>query len=236
MPVAVQNTALTNSVTFLVDRVNELANAMSTVVVTAGATSTANGDSAISGNLSANGVVANVGVFSTSVRVGANTLLASDTITLGNSVANSVLSSSSLTLSNSTVGFELSIPTAAQVANGQYFMNSNGSWVASAASVLFYGNVQTTGNLSQLVDSWSMTSFRVADYVLAVHDNVSNNKYASHLTTTHDGTSAYSTEYAQLTTNTSVGVFSVSTLSGNLALYFTPVSSNATVYYVRTLL
>lgn len=57
-----------------------------------------------------------------------NTALTRTAAIFGNSTVNAVVNSVSLTLSNSTVSFSFVNPTAAQKADTIYFLNANGSW------------------------------------------------------------------------------------------------------------
>ena len=113
--------------------------------------------------------------------------------------------------------------------------SSNGSWVYVATAI---NQTNTSGTSTQVIDSWLLTSFRTADYIVHVKDNVNNNHVSSKLFATHDNTNGYITEYAKIVTNTAIGAFTVSTNSTALILNYTPNAgyTNNSVTYIRTLL
>lgn len=57
-----------------------------------------------------------------------------NTVFLGNSTANAVWTVTLLALTNSTANINLTIPTAAQITNGNYFLNANGVWSLVSAA------------------------------------------------------------------------------------------------------
>jgi hypothetical protein len=92
----------------------------------------------------------------------------------------------------------------------------------------------TTGTAAQVIDSIVMGTNFSAQYLIAVKDNVANNRYSSNLLMTHDTVSAYLTEWAQITTNSSIGVFSATSNATSAILNFTPISTNTSVSFVRS--
>jgi hypothetical protein len=196
---------------------------MSTAVITTtanGSTAQTAGNAAISGTFSAN-------VFVT------NTFQVNSAVTVGNSVANVTINSTSFAIANSSANLTLTAPTASQSANGQYFLNANGSYALVVSSLLSTNTVTTTGTTTQNVDSWSITTYRSAEYQLNVWDNVANNHMALKLLVTHDTANPYVTEFATMLSNGSMGTFSAAIVTGNLNVQFTPVSSNTTVRFSR---
>jgi hypothetical protein len=226
MTIAVANVANTNTFLFWQSITNQVAFNMSTAVVTTTANSTSAqtaGNAAISGTFFANIHLA-------------NTITANSLMWVGNSTVNAAVNSSSLSIVNSTVTFTVVAPTSTQVSNGQYFLNANGSYAVVSLTTITPGTATTTGTTQQTVDQWPLATYRAAEYLLNVWDNNANNKYTSKLTLMHDTASAWLTEYSQITTNSAVGVFAATVSGANVVLQFTPVSSNATVRFARTII
>jgi len=198
MTVAVANVANTNTFDYWRNRTNELATAMSNVVVSTGSTTTGNAD--ITGSFTANVLIANT------VRV-----------------------------SNSTVNVVISVPTSVQIANGSFFLNANGAWSAAPLVLTVNGALTTTGTTAQLLDSFAISTNRGAEYFISVRDNNANAYQATKVLTMHNNVAAFSTEYATMLSNTSLGVFdaNVAANATHVTFYITPTSSNTTVNFTK---
>jgi hypothetical protein len=161
MTVSVNAIANTNTFDFWRNRTNELANAMSTVVVTVNS-NTATGNAEISGTFTAGVLKSNGGTFT---------------------------------------------------ANG----------------------LTTTGTSAQLLDSYAVATFRGAEYFISVKDNNANAYQATKILTVHNVVNAFSTEYATILSNASLGVFDANVASNatHVTLYITPTSSNTTVNFTK---
>ena len=94
----------------------------------------------------------------------------------------------------------------------------------------------TTGATAAIIDTFTMATYRTAKYIIQVHDNNANNKYASEIMLSHDDTVCYITEFGSITTNTSVGSFTSNAYGGVAQLVFTPSSTNTSVKLIRTLI
>jgi hypothetical protein len=179
----------------------------------------------------------NIGTSFTANSTGINTA-SIDVLTdifIGSATANLVANSSTIKISNSTVNLSITTPNSAAIASGQYYLNANGQWGIIAPATT-NASITTTGTTTQEIDAYSMVSYPAAEYIVSVVDNVANNRYMSKILTTHDRATGYMTEFATITTNTNVGTFSfVAPNVSHVALRFTPVSSNTTVKYVRTI-
>jgi hypothetical protein len=134
------------------------------------------------------------------------------------------------TNSNTAVGnaaisgtFTANTIVANSITIANYPLISNGTYQVSNLSV-------------QIIDYYSMSNNNGAEYLINVKDNNANNHYTTKILTTHDTANAYITEYASITTNTSIGTFSAWTGSNNVLLDFTPISSNVTIKFVRILI
>jgi hypothetical protein len=196
MTVAVANVANTNTFDYWRNRTNELATAMSNVVVSVNS-NTAAGNAEITGSFTANVLIANT------VRV-----------------------------SNSTVNVVIKVPTSVQISNGSFFLNANGDW-GIVTSPLSNGTVVTTGTASQVLDSYTITTTRGAEYFIGVKDNNANSYQATKVLTLHNNVAAFSTEYATILSNTSIGVFDASVNTTHVILSITPTSSNTTVNFTK---
>ena len=202
MTITVANTSNTSTFEYWLNRTNELADAMSNYAVTTDS-NTAVGNAAITGTFTANIVLTNTFNVNTSILVGnatvnssinsssitigssivnssafsiGNSIVNSSSITIGSSVVNSVVNSTSVSLSNSTSNISITIPTSSQISNGVFYLNANGSW--SAAGGLLSQAVSTTGTSIQNIDSFSTSTYRTAEYLISVKDNVANNYYS----------------------------------------------------------
>jgi hypothetical protein len=96
-----------------------------------------------------------------------------------------------------------------------------------------YNSITTSGTLTQVIDSYLITAYRTVEYTINISDNNANNHYASKIFTTHDGTIGYSTEYAQITTNTAVGVINVASNATSIILNYTPSLTGTTVKFAK---
>jgi hypothetical protein len=75
------------------------------------------------------------------VAVGSNAALEATRLFIGNSTVNAVMNTSTLSLANSTANARFVLPTAAQVANNNYYWNANGSWVQVSLAGIAYLDV-----------------------------------------------------------------------------------------------
>lgn len=260
MTVYIQNTAVTNTFDFWRNRTNELAVAMSNSAVTVDS-NTAVGNAAISGTLTSNSLTTNTITLSTSIALGNTSVNAAinstsmtfgstivnnnsvnsisgffaNTVKVGNSSVNVSVNSSIVYISNSSSGIRLSIPTAAQVSNAQYYFNANGSWSPIAQPVLPVSSnaVTTTGTGAQLIDSYAMSTFNAAEYLIAGINNSANGYSTAKLLTYHNYANGFITEYATMNSNNSLGVFVANTDGTNLNLYFLPVFNSVTIKFSR---
>ena len=152
---------------------------------------------------------------------------------VGNASITGNFNANTLSVGNSSVNTIIISANSTQQSNGQYFLNANGSWTLIGAPV-YTSNSTTTGTTSQIVDYYAFTDYTSVEYIMSVNDNNANNRMVTKLITVHDTGAVYSTEYATMTTNTSnMGAFSANANATHVKIYFTPVSSNTTVKFVR---
>lgn len=155
----------------------------------------------------------------------------------GTGTTNVVANSTSIKIANSSTSLTITNPTSTQVSNNNFFLNANGSW-SWIYNPTTNNTITTTGTTAQQLDSYQMSTIPGAEYIISVVDNNANNRYMSKVLTTHDRTNGFMTEYAQITTNTSVGTISFAAAANltHAVLSFTPTSTNTTVKIIRTIL
>lgn len=152
---------------------------------------------------------------------------------VGNAAISGNFNANTISVGNSTVNTTIRTANTTQQSNGQYFLNANGSWTLIGAPT-YASNAATTGTAAQLVDFYTFASYGAVEYLLNVIDNVANNRLVSKIMTVHDTGAVYTTEYATITTNTSnMGSFTANANSTHVRLYFTPVSTNTSVNFIR---
>ena len=192
MTVSIQQISNTNSFAFWKDRTNELANAMSTVVVSTNS-NTATGNAAISGTFTANKIC----------------------------------------IANTSTNVNITIPTTTQQSNNQYYLNANGNW-SLIRSPFISGNVNITNTSSQIFDSFLLSESFGAEYLIGIKDNNGNNYHTSKFLVVHNTSVAYISEYGTISTNNSLGSFTVSTNTTHLLVNVVPTTTNAIINFIRT--
>lgn len=134
---------------------------------------------------------------------------------------------------NNRVGVGTSAPSNTFTVNGSISLSGA---VVSPYSVGVSNTISTNSTSQVAIDTFAVATYRSAKYTLSITDNVNAATYqSSEVLVMHDGTNAYLTEYAVLRSNSTVGTLSADVSGGNVRLLFTPVTSNTTVNYVRTL-
>jgi hypothetical protein len=159
----------------------------------------------------------------------ASSLAVATSLEVGNSTVNTVANGASILLTNSTSSIVLSIPSAAN-ASSTFYLSGAGSYIQIP---VINGSITTTGTSAQNVDSWSITSFHGAKYVISILDNNANNHYFTEVALTHDTNNAYVSEYVQINTNTAIGSFVGNSNSTAVILQVVPVSTNTTIFWSR---
>ena len=251
MALPVQQTTLTNTVEFLKNRVNDLANNMSLWTVTtdgnsswttpagnASITGTWNGNNMFLGNSTGNVVIAgysSIIVANTvnTVNFATTTANVGTSVWVGNPTTNVIINTTSVSISNTTSNIQIFAPTTVQYTSGSYWLNANGSYVMIPSSII--NQTTTTGTGIQVIDSWFFANYRAAEYLIDVLDNAHNNHTVSKLLMIYDGTNGWITEFGTIVTNTVIGSFTVTTNASSMILNYTPISTSTSVRYVRTL-
>jgi hypothetical protein len=157
---------------------------------------------------------------------------------VGDAAITGKFTANSLNVANSSSNVNITIPTTAQVANGQYYLNANGNW--SIASV--YTDALTTSTTSdQLIDSYLMTDYRAADYIVHIKNLDANGFTVTKLLTYHDTGNGYVTEYAIMNSNSAggvatLGVFSANANSTHVRVWVTPQPTAAEIKFTRIII
>ena len=226
MTIYIQNTSVTNTFDFWRNRTNEIAYAISNSVVTVNS-NTAVGDAAITGKFTANTLL----LGNTTVNAYMNT----SSLFIGNSTVNLAITTTSMAMTNTTANLSITIPTSAQYSNGQYYLNANGSWSVIAPPETATQTLYTAGTGTTNLDSFSVSTYNVAEYIVSVKDNNANNYFTSKFIVAHDSGTAYITQFASFTSNSNIGTFTAAISGANAYFKFAPTSSSTTVKYFRSI-
>lgn len=161
-------------------------------------------------------------------------LSAGDTTT-GNGFVIGMLGANTITAST-IKGGNVTVNTAISVISDVNFGNSTVNVTTtrnSVEQVKVSSNTSTNTDL-QAIDTFALADYRSGKYLISV---TSGSAYqVTELVVLHDGTSAYTTEYATLVSGSTLAQFSANVLSGNIRLNATPSSASTTFKYQRTLL
>jgi hypothetical protein len=141
-------------------------------------------------------------------------------------------SANTINVGNSSISFVISTANSVQQANGQYFLNANGSWTQVAAPT-YTDYSYTAGTTAQLIDAYDMSVYGTVEYLISAIDNTANNRLSTKIFTSHDTSTAFSTEFNTIVTNTVFGNFTANSNTTHVKLYFTPTSSNTLVKFIR---
>lgn len=206
------------------------------------------GNAAITGNLVVNGSFFVAGSFGYSNTITSDIIPGGSIYNLGNTTNRWILWGNNAWITGNVTANVISVgnSTINSVVNSTAMVvNSVSTTAMNVTTSITYGpngdvqmrtlTTNTTGTSAQVVDSYP-TTYRTAKYVIQVVDNTANNRYASEILLMHDDTVAQIVEYGQVTTNTSVGVFTGNVSAGIVQLVFTPVPTASTVKLIRTLL
>tara|TARA_B100000674_G_scaffold481040_1_gene481345 strand:+ start:620 stop:1111 length:492 start_codon:yes stop_codon:yes gene_type:complete len=142
------------------------------------------------------------------------------------------------TTSDLTAG-EIAINTA----DGKLFLEKDSGTVVEVAlgnnelilddSIMTTASLTTsTTNANQVVDSFAAATFRCAKFLIQV---TSGSSYqSSELLAIHDGSTVYITEYASISTGSTLATFDADINSGNVRLLTTPTNAVTVVKVTRT--
>jgi hypothetical protein len=110
-----------------------------------------------------------------------------------------------------------------------------GGEVGLSTNVDLQTNSSSTSSTTQAaIYTFSATDYTGAKLTVCVTDSTATERYITELLVTHDGTTAVSTEYGQVATNTALAAFDVDIVSGNVRVLATPASSNSMTFKVMS--
>lgn len=115
--------------------------------------------------------------------------------------------------------------------------NTVNSAVINKIDSLVYANlssntITTWNNSTQVLDSFRTTAYRTVKYIIQVTSG--SDFQSSEILLLHDGTSAYITEYAIITTNSNLVNYDAYISSGDVMLLATPVNNINNINLVKT--
>lgn len=191
-------------------RTNDIINTVNTEVITANSTY---------GNTTGNSFLR--GIFS------ANTIAAANTLRGGN-----VTSSATLTITSNVA------VSANTLTVGNVVVNTTAVAVGGIELITSHKKISTNINSTSatLVDRFTAANSSGAEYLLVIKNINNVDRQISKLIVVHDANGAFSTEYAVMHTNTTLGTFSSAIEGANCNLLFTPLVTNVYVKGIRTLI
>ena len=147
-------------------------------------------------------------------------------LTTGNSYLNGFFSANTLIAQDAIRGGNNTTANVLNISTG--FYTNKATYISNTASF-------SNNNALQVVDSFALTSARTVKYLLQVNANAIGFQ-STEIMLLHNGTDAFLTEYATLTSNTSQGnmaVFTVNVASGNVNLLISPTTNSTTTSTVN---
>jgi hypothetical protein len=147
-------------------------------------------------------------------------------LTTGNSYLNGFFSANTLIAQDAIRGGNNTTANVLNISTG--FVTSKTTYISN--TVNFTDNVAV-----QVVDSFALASARTIKYLLQVNATAIGFQ-STEIMLLHNGTDAFLTEYATLTSNTSQGnmaVFTVNVASGNVNLLISPTTNSTTTSTVN---
>ena len=147
-------------------------------------------------------------------------------LTTGNSYLNGFFSANTLIAQDAIRGGNNTTANVLNISTG--FYTNKATYISNTASF-------SNNNALQVVDSFAVTTARTVKYLLQVNANAIGFQ-STEIMLLHNGTDAFLTEYATLTSNTSQGnmaVFTVNVASGNVNLLISPTTNSTTTSTVN---
>jgi hypothetical protein len=142
-------------------------------------------------------------------------------------VFNHIYATNTYTNSISSFSGNLNIATSTSL-TGNLMINAN--------NVISSGRYAFSGGTIATIDSYPVATYRTGEYLIQMSETGTTNYHASKLVVYHDDTTAYSSEFAQLFNNTSLGTISTDVSGGDVRVRVTPVSANVVVKFSKNLI
>lgn len=89
---------------------------------------------------------------------------------------------------------------------------------------------------NQIVDTFAKTEYRTAKYIIQIEHDSDNKYQSSEILLTHNGSDVYITEFALVSTDSSLGDFSAELSGNNINLIFSPEYTNTSVKAKRLII
>lgn len=153
-------------------------------------------------------------------------------VTTGNAFVNGIFSAVTLT-ANTLRGGTVDASANLTISSNVSFTGDTFTIKGNQQSSI---NVQTSGTSSQNVDSFAISDYRTAEYVISLKNNSANGFQTSKLLLIHDDGQSHITEYGVVYTNNQLGVFGSTTNATHCILTITPSVSNTQIKAQRTLI
>lgn len=206
-------------------------------------------DTASSLTISSNSVFSGAQINSTSnvYIVSSNNYLVSNNIVLAsNSTVNAISIRANSSVTNVVVGGNTTTVTSnvtfsanATVSGLLTVSNSavvTGDLTVATQSLISSNAASLSGTSDQLIDSFNGSTFRGGKYVISMKDDANSTYQMTEVLVMHDGTTAYTTEYATLKSVANSLATAVSNVSGStVRLYLTPTVASLSVKLSKTL-
>lgn len=172
--------------------------------------------------------VSNNIVFASNASINAISVKANSTFTNVSVTGSAFVVTANSTLSNST--------TVAGVLTVSNNASVSGDMTIATQTMISSNTASLSGTTAQLVDSFSGSTYRGGKYVLSAKDEGNSVYQMTEILLMHDGSSAYTTEYATLKYIANNLVSFSSNVSGStVRLYATPTVASLTVKLSKTL-
>lgn len=78
----------------------------------------------------------------------------------------------------------------------------------------------------QIIDTFSSTEFRTVKYLVQLEHDSDNKYQSSEIILTHNGTNVFLTEYAEVKTDSSLGIFNANIVNNNITITLSPSYTN----------
>lgn len=182
-----------------------------------------------------------IGKTNTLLELAGNTVtLASNTagdITTGNGFVVGIFGSNTITATNIRGG-NVTSNAAVNVTSNVNFGNAsvNVTTTRNAIEQVKVSTLTTTTSVLQNLDTFAVADYRAGKYLISIKNTDNSDYQVTEIMVLHNGTSTYTTEYATLTSNSTLAQFTSDISGGNVRLRITPTLANNVINYQRTLL
>jgi hypothetical protein len=78
----------------------------------------------------------------------------------------------------------------------------------------------------QIIDTFSSAEFRTVKYLVQLEHDSDNKYHSSEIILTHNGTDVFLTEYAEVKTDSSLGIFNANIVNNNITITLSPSYTN----------